>query len=156
MERTLLAAPLRVRAGAGLVDVGCAAVAGGGFALGLRLTALSTQAVLPAHLPQIGFAAAASLAFPALQFLCLRRQLPTPGMRCLGLTLWLAGGQPAAPKHWRRRAWATLLSCAALGLGFLWAGLDEGHLAWHDRLSGAVLGPCHPAAPGPHNPAVAP
>jgi hypothetical protein len=35
----------------------------------------------------------------------------------------------------RRRALAMMLSAAPLGLGFLWAWLDEDGLGWHDRIS---------------------
>jgi hypothetical protein len=35
----------------------------------------------------------------------------------------------------RRRTWALLLSACPLGMGFLWACLDDDRLGWHDRIS---------------------
>jgi hypothetical protein len=35
----------------------------------------------------------------------------------------------------RRRTLAILLAAAPLGIGLLWAWLDDDRLGWHDRLS---------------------
>jgi len=65
---------------------------------------------------------------------------------------WSHGGQTLGMRAWRlkvvredggdvgwrdalRRHLAALLSCLALGLGFLWILVDPEGLAWHDRLS---------------------
>ena len=65
---------------------------------------------------------------------------------------WSHGGQTLGMRAWRlkvvredgaelgwgdafRRHLAALLSCLALGLGFLWILVDSEGLAWHDRLS---------------------
>jgi hypothetical protein len=45
-----------------------------------------------------------------------------------------ADGNPARSAM-RRRILAVLLSACPLGLGFLWAALDEERLTWHDRVS---------------------
>jgi uncharacterized RDD family membrane protein YckC len=69
---------------------------------------------------------------------------------------WLHGGQTLGMRAWRlkvvrmdgsqlswgdalKRHLAALLSCLALGLGFLWILFDPERLAWHDRLSGTRL-----------------
>lgn len=69
---------------------------------------------------------------------------------------WWRGGQTLGMRAWRikvvrldgsplswgdafKRHLAALLSCLALGLGFLWVVLDPQGLAWHDRLSGTRL-----------------
>jgi uncharacterized RDD family membrane protein YckC len=65
---------------------------------------------------------------------------------------WTHGGQTLGMRAWRLRIqrrdggtprWgeallryaAALLSWAALGLGFLWIGIDRKRMSWHDRLS---------------------
>ena len=81
---------------------------------------------------------------------------------CLGvvagfhLWFWTHGGQTLGMKTWRIRVerndggalslrdaalryGAALLSLLPLGLGFWWAAVDRGGLAWHDRLSGTRL-----------------
>jgi hypothetical protein len=35
----------------------------------------------------------------------------------------------------RRRIFAIVLAACPLGIGFLWAWLDEDGLGWHDRIS---------------------
>jgi uncharacterized RDD family membrane protein YckC len=69
---------------------------------------------------------------------------------------WWRGGQTLGMRAWRlkvvrmdgsalswgdalKRHLGALLSCLALGLGFLWILVDRDRLAWHDRLSGTRL-----------------
>jgi uncharacterized RDD family membrane protein YckC len=59
----------------------------------------------------------------------------TPGMRCTRIALCTFDDENPTRKAIRRRILAVLLSACPLGLGFLWAALDEDRLAWHDRLS---------------------
>jgi hypothetical protein len=35
----------------------------------------------------------------------------------------------------RRRIFAVILAACPLGIGFLWAWLDDDGLGWHDRIS---------------------
>ena len=68
------------------------------------------------------------------------------------LFFWVRGGQTLGMKTWRmrvvrfdgapltavdalKRLFASLLSWACIGLGFLWILADRERLAWHDRLS---------------------
>ena len=59
----------------------------------------------------------------------------TPGMRCVRIALCTFDDENPTRKAVRRRILAVLLSACPLGLGFLWAALDEDRLTWHDRLS---------------------
>lgn len=59
----------------------------------------------------------------------------TPGMRALSLTLINFDGYPPdRTTRWLRFVGACLGYCA-VGLGLLWALLDEESLAWHDHIS---------------------
>jgi len=57
------------------------------------------------------------------------------GMRWTGLSLVNFDGFP--PERGARwlRFWSACLSCGALGLGLLWALVDEESLTWHDHIS---------------------
>lgn len=135
------AAALHLRLGAALVDAACAALAALGFGVGLHVVSGAAGLVIPPRFAGTGMALAGVAAFTTLQVLCLLARVGTPGMRSLGLVLRGLEGQPAPAAAWRRRGCTVLLSIGALGLGYLWAYLDDSHLAWHDRLSGTVLTP---------------
>jgi uncharacterized RDD family membrane protein YckC len=59
----------------------------------------------------------------------------TPGMRCARIALCTFDDENPTRSAMRRRVAAMLLSACPMGLGFLWAALDEDRLAWHDRIS---------------------
>jgi uncharacterized RDD family membrane protein YckC len=59
----------------------------------------------------------------------------TPGMRCARIALCTFDDENPTRSAMRRRMLAMLLSACPLGLGFLWATIDEDRLAWHDRIS---------------------
>jgi uncharacterized RDD family membrane protein YckC len=63
----------------------------------------------------------------------------TPGMRWAHISLRTLND--AMPTRGQRcaRLVALLLSLLPVGLGVAWAIFDEGHLTWHDRLSGTYL-----------------
>ncbi len=63
----------------------------------------------------------------------------TLGMRAWRLKVVRADGAPLTWTDALKRHLASLLSCLALGLGFVWILLDPQGLAWHDRLSGTRL-----------------
>jgi uncharacterized RDD family membrane protein YckC len=58
----------------------------------------------------------------------------TPGMRCARIALCTFAEESPSRSAMRWRILAQLLSACPLGLGFLWAALDEERLSWHDRL----------------------
>lgn len=60
----------------------------------------------------------------------------TPGMKKLGLRIIDFDGNP--PSHDRRyvRAFGSILSLLAAGMGLVWAFVDEDRLTWQDHMSG--------------------
>jgi uncharacterized RDD family membrane protein YckC len=65
---------------------------------------------------------------------CLARR-DTPGMRCFHLRLLNFDGYPPSPRQRTIRLLAACLSILALGLGLLWALVDQEYLTWHDHIS---------------------
>jgi uncharacterized RDD family membrane protein YckC len=63
----------------------------------------------------------------------------TLGMRSWRVKVVRMDGTPLSWRDALKRHLAALLSCLALGLGFLWILIDAEGLAWHDRLSGTRL-----------------
>ncbi len=74
-------------------------------------------------------------------FLSFSFSLATPGMQASGLQLRTFDGQAPSRMRLRCRAVATVLSFAALGMGFAWALIDEDRLCWHDRITHTYLTP---------------
>lgn len=73
------------------------------------------------------------------QYLFLVQAASTPGMRMAGLRLGTFDDQPVRRTVRRWRAIAIMVSGMALGLGFLWACIDDYGLCWHDRITRTVL-----------------
>jgi uncharacterized RDD family membrane protein YckC len=63
----------------------------------------------------------------------------TPGMYLANLELAKFNGKPASAFERRCRAVASALSGFSLGLGFLWALVDEDQLGWHDRMTKTLI-----------------
>lgn len=63
----------------------------------------------------------------------------TPGMQIARLRLSRFDGWPARRNLRRWRAAAMIVSCMSLGLGFIWAAIDEQELCWHDRITKTYL-----------------
>lgn len=59
----------------------------------------------------------------------------TPGMRYARIGLCTFSDENPTRAAMRRRIFALVLSSASLGLGVLWALLDDEQLGWHDRIS---------------------
>lgn len=59
----------------------------------------------------------------------------TPGMQLAELELCTFRGEPVSLSLRRWRVLAGMLSAGAVGLGFLWAFVDEDTLSWHDRIT---------------------
>ena len=96
------------------------------------LTSLQTVAPLT-----VAIAALATLAIFALlyQLLFFTFSEATPGMRYARIGLCTFSDENPTRRNMRRRLFAVLLAACPLGIGFLWAWLDEEGLGWHDRLS---------------------
>ena len=63
----------------------------------------------------------------------------TPGMRVARIALCTFDDENPTQRAIRWRMVAALLSVCPLGLGFVWAALDEERLTWHDRISRMYL-----------------
>ncbi len=59
----------------------------------------------------------------------------TPGMRYARIGLCTFSDDNPTRSAMRRRIFATVLAACPLGIGFLWAWMDEDGLGWHDRIS---------------------
>ncbi|MGH9597260.1 MAG: RDD family protein [Edaphobacter sp.] len=59
----------------------------------------------------------------------------TPGMRYARIALCSFADDNPTRSAMRRRILATVLAACPLGIGFLWAWLDDDGLGWHDRIS---------------------
>ena len=80
--------------------------------------------------------AATFIAFTLLyQFLFFTLSTATPGMRYARIAFCTFNDDNPTRSAMRRRIFATLLSACPLGIGFLWAWLDDEGLGWHDRIS---------------------
>lgn len=131
-EVLLWIAPPSQRIFAGLVDGLVVATATGLFGLiFLRMTGAALTGRVAA-----GLALALPGFFWALyQYIFLVYGGTTPGLQMTGLrlTAFDGGGVPRRLRRWR--ALAMMVSYASLGLGFLWAVVDEDGLGWHDRIT---------------------
>lgn len=59
----------------------------------------------------------------------------TPGMRYARIALCTFSDENPTRAAMRRRIFAAVLSACPLGIGFLWAWLDDDSLGWQDRIS---------------------
>ena len=128
-------APLSRRVMAALVDGCCIAAALVGFATvaayvsGPRLQAMSK--------PMLAGAVVCTFAIAALlyQLLFFSLNEATPGMRYARIGLCTFAETNPTRRQMRRRVLAQMLAVGPLGLGVIWAWLDDDRLAWHDRIS---------------------
>ena len=131
-EVLLWIAPPTQRIFAGLVDGLIVATATGLF--GLLFLQMSGAA--PSGRMSLGVALALPGLFWALyQYIFLVYGGTTPGLQMTGLRLTSFDGNPVPSRVRQWRALAMILSYLSLGLGFLWAMVDEDGLCWHDRIT---------------------
>jgi len=88
-------------------------------------------------------AALVAAMWPLYQYCFLVYCGRTPGLRAAGLQLQRFDGNPASRSTRRWRVIASVMSAAALGLGYLWCFLDEDQLSWHDRITKTHLSPAN-------------
>jgi uncharacterized RDD family membrane protein YckC/multidrug efflux pump subunit AcrA (membrane-fusion protein) len=142
------AAPLRLRMMASAVDVSLVtltfAASGAAFVYTLGkisgwLYANHPMAALsrPMALQTGAIGTLVTLAFLMLlyQVLFFTFSDATPGMRYARIALCTFDDENPSRRSMRRRIIAVLLAACPLGLGFLWAWLDDEGLGWHDRIS---------------------
>jgi uncharacterized RDD family membrane protein YckC len=134
-------APLNLRLMAAIVDncIVTAALLLFVAAFAITVGKLSGGPVaMPQITPQIaGIAAAATWAVFTLlyQLLFFTFSEATPGMRYARIGLCTFSDDNPTRSAMRRRIFAVILSACPLGIGFLWAWLDDDGLGWHDRIS---------------------
>ncbi len=127
------------------IDAGivlAASVLFGGVAILVDTHLAGPGGMSPATIPKVPLPFAAMVAATALVALTVLYQIlfftlsdSTPGMRCARIALCTFGDENPTRQAMRRRVWASLLSGLPLGIGFLWAWLDDAGLSWHDRIS---------------------
>ena len=128
----LYTAAVSTRCMAAAVDLCClgtvflAAVATAGYA----------SPVLPTGVAA-AVAAAGSLGLLGVLYLLLFFTFTdaTPGMRYARIALCTFNDENPTRSAMRRRLLATALSVVPMGLGLVWAALDDDRLGWHDRIS---------------------
>jgi uncharacterized RDD family membrane protein YckC len=103
--------------------------------LGQMAKWLAGQTGLPLNLIAVTGAVAVAFLVLLYQVLFFWFSEATPGMRCARIALCTFDDENPTRRAIRRRGLAMLLSACPLGLGFLWAALDEDRLTWHDRIS---------------------
>ena len=142
----LQSASLPRRVVASAVDGLIVAVASGLFGLIFWKVA----AVRPPMVQILGLAAGVSgLLWVAYQYLLIVYAGSTPGLRAAGLELARFDGTSTNRRLRRWRVLAACLSGVSLGMGYIWAFLDEDLLCWHDRITHTYLAPAKPhAKPG--------
>jgi uncharacterized RDD family membrane protein YckC len=126
------AAPLHLRLMAVAVDACLLAVSFFVFVAIAALTARQLPTGVPAALSAAG---TLLLLFVLYRTLFFTFSDATPGMRYARLALCTLSDENPTRSAMRRRTWALLLSACPLGMGFLWALLDDDRLGWHDRIS---------------------
>jgi len=125
-------APLSMRFVAGLMDVAVVAL---GLGLFLGVAYLIDPASLAADNALLLMAAAFCGILGFYWIFFLRFLGRTAGMISMGLRVLNFDCRPPDEAQRRNRAFGTILSAAAVGIGFLWALADEQKLTWHDRMS---------------------
>lgn len=113
-----------------------------GFACGLfGLIFWKIAAVRPPQIQLLGLAAGTLAIFwAAYQYLLIVYSGSTPGLRAAGLELTRFDGNSTSRSLRRWRIFASYLSALSLGMGYVWAFLDEDSLCWHDRISRTHFG----------------
>ena len=125
-------APMEDRLMAGIVDVALVLIA---FMLFVLVFAACTTHP-PAGKPAAMAAGALLVAFFALyQWLFFTYADGTPGMRYAKIALCTFDDENPTRQNMRNRVAALMLSALPLGLGFLWAFLDDDRMTWHDRIT---------------------
>ena len=93
---------------------------------------LPVSAPIPAAVTAVAILLVFALAYELLFFTFSNN---TPGMRYARIGLCTFSDDNPTRSAMRKRIFSTFLAAGPLGLGLLWALLDEDHLGWHDRLS---------------------
>ncbi len=131
-ELPLQVAPMSQRAFAGMVDALIVLIGAAVFVV------VVLKAGVPMPQAKAGFLltmAAPCVFWWIYEYLFLVYAGTTPGMQMARLRLVTFEGVPARRQVRRGRSVAMVLSTLSLGLGLVWALLDEDTLCWHDRIT---------------------
>ena len=128
----LYTAPVEARCMAAAVDACCVM---GTFLMAVAVAGYASPS-LPTGLMAVA-SAGGSLMLLTVLYLAIFFTLTdaTPGMRYARIALCTFNDDNPTRPAMRRRLLAMMLSLIPLGLGFLWALLDDDRLGWHDRIS---------------------
>jgi uncharacterized RDD family membrane protein YckC len=127
------AAPISLRLMAALVDAGLVIGVFFGCVAGVARLAGS----VPTGIEAAGESAAAlAVLYVGYYLLFFTLADQTPGMRYARIGLCTLSDENPSRSAMRKRLLALAIAALPLGLGLLWAFLDEDGLGWHDRLSG--------------------
>jgi uncharacterized RDD family membrane protein YckC len=100
----------------------CGKLSGGHVQINLQIAAIGSVSVL----------AILGLFYQVLFFTFAEA---TPGMRYARIGLCTFSDENPTRSAMRRRIFAAVLAACPIGIGFLWAWLDDDGLGWHDRIS---------------------
>jgi RDD family. len=126
------AAPLGQRVFAAMVDTSAVLVASATFALiFVKITGGMPESKLA---PVVG-ALVVGMLWAMYQYMFIVYAGTTPGLQVSGLALRDFSGEHLRRLSRRNRAIGMVVAALPLGLGFVWAVLDEDALCWHDRMS---------------------
>ena len=81
------------------------------------------------------------LFWAAYHYLLIVYSGSTPGLRLARLQLTQFDGKSTTRSLRRWRVFASYLSAASLGMGYVWLFLDEDALCWHDRITHTYFAP---------------
>ncbi len=99
-------------------------------------------AIRPPLMQIVGLTAGGTALFWAVyQYLLVVYTASTPGLCAAGLELVRFDGSSTKRGLRRWRVLGSYLSAASLGMGYVWAFLDEDVLCWHDRITHTYLAP---------------
>ena len=127
------AAPAADRAFAAVVD---SAIPLTGFALFLAAFQFMAGGLIFDQQTLPFFGASLLLLIVFYRAVCCIGGIDTPGLQCARLRLLNFDGRRPGRRARFHRQLGGIVSTAALGIGLLWALLDEDRLAWHDHMSG--------------------
>jgi uncharacterized RDD family membrane protein YckC len=136
-------APLGQRMMAGIVDAAIVLAAAAVF--NVTFTQLAEEN-LHSRMALLCAVAVGGVLWTLYQYTFLVHGNGTPGMHLAQLELANFDGKPVSAFDRRCRAVASALSGFSLGLGFLWALVDEDQLGWHDRMTKTLI---RSSAPNP-------
>ncbi len=138
-ELPLQVAPMAQRVFSGLIDILIVLVGAAVFVM------IVLRAGVPIPQEKGGFLLAMTVPgffWAIYEYMFLVYAGSTPGMQMARLQLVTFNGVPARRAVRRGRAVAMALSTLALGLGVVWALLDEDTLCWHDRITRTYVVGC--------------